>query len=125
MDLERLLPLLILWIIWRILTNRRKVTKEKAGPPPVFLEKESEAVEPGRAAAVPPPPLVSVTEAEEQAIVSTPVTSSPAMPGGRARQGMMEPDRSFLQQAVVWAEILAPPVGLRDSASSCARHESP
>jgi len=115
MELERLLPLLIIWIIWRILINRRKAAKEQAGIPPVLRKEESETGEPVPAAAVPPPPAVSEKEAEEQPFVIKTVMPPPGMPCRRARHGIMGPDGSFLQQAVVWAEILAPPVSLRDS----------
>jgi len=115
MELERLLPLLIIWIIWRILTNRRKAAKVQAGVPPVFSKKEPETGEPVPAVATPPSPAVSKTEAEEQPFVIKTVMPPPVIPRRRARHRIMGLDGSFLQQVVAWAEILAPPVSLRDS----------
>lgn len=115
MEIERLLPLLIIWIIWRILSYKRKAVKEKTGTPPVFSKEDSEKLKPVPAAAPLPTPAIGTTVAVAQPVVTKTVTPLPAMPVGRPRRGMMCSDRSFLQQAVVWAEILAPPVSLRDN----------
>jgi hypothetical protein len=115
MEIERLLPLLIIWIIWRILTYKRKADKEKTGAPPVFSKEGSEIPEPVPVAAPLPSPSIGTTGTGDQPMVTKTVVPPPAMPAGQARRGMMGADRSFLQQAVVWAEILAPPVGLRDN----------
>ena len=114
MEIERLLPLLIIWIIWRILTNRQKAAKEKTGTPPVISKQGSKTAEPVEVATLPAPPI-SKTEAEEQPIINKTVLPPAVRPCKRARRGLKCPDRSFLQQAIVWAEILAPPVSLRDS----------
>ena len=116
MKIERLLLLLlIIWIIWRILTNKRKGGKEETGTSPVFSKEGSEKPEPVPASVPLPSPSIGTTGTEDQPMVTKTVMPPPAMPAGRARRGMMGADRSFLQQAVVWAEILAPPVSLRDN----------
>ena len=114
MEIERLLPLLIIWIIWRILTNRQKAAKEKTGVSPVFSKQGSKTAESVEVATLPSPPISKI-EAEEQPILNKTVMPPPVRLCRRPRRGLKCPDRSFLQQAVVWAEILAPPVSLRDS----------
>ena len=111
MELERLLPLLIIWIIWRIVSRKRKAGPEKTVPPPAGVKEEMKELESGTVAAPFPaqPALDTVVQPEEKQPVVQPAVR-PARRGFAAKCS----DRNFLKQAVVWSEILAPPVSLRD-----------
>jgi hypothetical protein len=110
MELERLLPLLIIWIIWRIL-SKRKTAPEKTVSPPAGVKEEIEELEPvTEAAPLPAPPAFDTEEQPEEKQTVVQPAVRPARRGFAAKCS----DRNFLQQAVVWSEILAPPVSLRD-----------
>ncbi len=111
MELDRLLPLLIIWIIWRILNRKSKTRAEKTVPLPVPVQEEMAELEPVAMTV----PLASEpgVDTEVQLKEKRPPTRPAARP---ARCGFVRgyPERNFLQQAVIWSEILAPPVSLRD-----------
>ena len=111
MELDRLLPLLIIWIIWRIVNSKRKSGAKKTIPPPGGLKEEMEELESVTVAV--PLPAQPAVEVEVQPEEKQPVVQPAVRP---ARRGCAAkcPDRNFLRQAVVWSEILAPPVSLRD-----------
>jgi len=111
MELDRLLPLLVIWIIWSIINRKGKKRTEKIVPLPVPVQEEMGELEPV-AMTVPLSPESGV-ETTEQLMEKHPPKRTAA---GPARCGVAfgYPGRNFLQQAVVWSEILAPPVSLRD-----------
>ena len=111
MELERLLPLLVIWIIWRILNRKSKTGAEKTGPLPGVVQEEIAELEPVTAPApLSPQPIVDTEEQPQE----MPPVIQPVVRPARCGFTVKCPDRDFLQQAVVWSEILAPPVSLRD-----------
>ena len=83
-------------------------------PVPGGVQEEIAELEPVTAPApLSPQPVVDTEEQEEQPEEKSPVIQ-PAVRPARYRYTGKCPDRHFLQQAVVWSEILAPPVSLRD-----------
>jgi hypothetical protein len=111
MELDRLLPLFIIWVIWRILNRKRKAWSEKTGAPLASVKEEMAILEPVTVTASFPAPSAdeTVVQPEEKQTVVYPEVR----PAKRCFAVKCH-DRDFLQQAVVWSEILAPPVSLRD-----------
>ena len=111
MELDRLLPLFIIWLIWRLTSRKRKAGPEKTIPASVDVQEKLKEREPVTVAAPFPaqPAVDTVMQIKEKRPVVQPAVR-------HARRGFTAKcrGRDFLQQAVVWSEILAPPVSLRD-----------
>jgi len=147
MELERLIPLAVLYIIWQLMTRRRS----RSGQPSSDADLES-PMPPMEFPLPEPQPMYPFPSGEDDEVIRTPAIQTQT---GRARTGQkvasrarirpgMEPvaggrrklpgktpdrprpeggqrvrrppmTRKAMRQAVVWSEILAPPVGWRDS----------
>lgn len=122
MDIEKLVPLLIIWVIWRI------VSRIQTGPPapkPEIGKTVPGRIADGAGGPVPqpsilaPPPLqrpeVETPSAAGQEIVRERV-ACPLKPAGfgPARPVTSRYSPGCLRRAIVWAEILGPPVSLRN-----------
>ena len=149
MELERLIPLAVLYIIWQLMTRRRS----RSGQPSSDADLES-PMPPMEFPLPEPQPMYPFPSGEDDEVIRTPAIQTQTQTG-RARTGQkvasrarirpgMEPvaggrrklpgktpdrprpeggqrvrrppmTRKAMRQAVVWSEILAPPVGWRDS----------
>lgn len=146
-------PLLILFVIWRLISRPGRKAGKAASGPPGKAGKKPEEVEftvnpldvlremffgglempgPSRPPAEMELPLEEVVWVEEEkpvrteanlyapgreypaaSLVAAPLPRETAETAGSALAGP-GPTRQELRKAVVWAEILAPPVGFRD-----------
>ena len=122
MDIEKLIPLLIIWVIWRI------VSRIRTGPP--APEPKIGKTVPGRIAdgaegPVPQPSIVAEPPIQKPKVETPSAAGQETVEGkvacplkpagfGPARPVMSRYSPGFLRRAMVWAEILGPPVSLRN-----------
>jgi len=146
MDLERLIPLLVIYVIWRLISRPRRqkpqqetmprpenrgmkilrqlITDEfdQEGPKPVLkkrvegmIRSDAEKVafmETAPAPSEPPDFLqVDVREAAPERKPPQPDRGKKPCPKGRRRRAF---NRRALKKAVIWSELLAKPLALRD-----------
>lgn len=126
-DLGRLLPLVVLWIIWLLITRGRgRERPEIPVPQPAGENRTAEQPVPDdrfdfppgdfgpaefyRSAAVPFPSPARKDEVKPPLPAAKPAARRrPTVPGFRAGVSGRE-----LRRLIVWSEILASPLGLRD-----------
>lgn len=131
MDFDRILPLLVLYVFWRLLSRTRRVKEKTSAAVPLDREygfawlnenNFDRPYGPG-ADAVPPdvqeiPPMAAADDTAATAELFSHPEPPVEMVAGTAQEsaGMVRPAaRSFahLRRAVIWSEILAKPRGLR------------
>lgn len=95
----------------------RPAPSPPAPPPPVRPAPAENEWRPPRSASHRQPLIPDDSRARRtriEAAAVTPPPSGPAAPASTCLPGMGKRRRNDLRQAVIWAEILGPPVGLRD-----------
>jgi hypothetical protein len=122
-DLGRLLPLLVIWVIWMLITRRRGKGQEEPVPAPPREEEdwvleEELGLPPAEydfpqgyipaAASIPFSVGKGTGNPKPKPIVKS--AAPPKEPGLKYRTPI---SRRELRRMIVWSEILAPPVGLR------------
>jgi hypothetical protein len=122
-DIGRVLPLLVIWAVYWLINRRSKKRPEE---PPV-TEQADDGRLPLEALELPPLEYKASETVRPEPVYYYP----PLAPGGRASGSMPAPAASFrhhhtasgyrnkasrrtLRRIVIWSEIIAPPVGLRE-----------
>jgi hypothetical protein len=113
MELERLFPLFLIWIIYTIFIRMRRVRKKDVGPvvtpaPAVHGKDSGSRPQDFRAE-----PLMAASEKER---ATQPLSKSFSASAGLQQKSSRRRQistRAFLRRAVVWSEILRPPVSMR------------
>lgn len=143
MDFDRVLPLIIIMVIWGVINALRKIAKvdQKIDPFKIMQQHFAVQEETGKGEEVidleeysPPPfkpqtaehekeslieiaagflPQESAVTGRETVSVSPPTWVSKPRPRILLKKPSMT-SRRKLQNAIIWAEILAPPMALRD-----------
>ncbi|MCF6290349.1 MAG: hypothetical protein L3J03_05070 [Desulfobacterales bacterium] len=107
---EGIVTLLFLWAAWSILKRFRKVLLERrAAPAPDSGPSGSAGVSTDRSVPLPDPGFQDLPLDRERAV--RPGRRQKRIPVAGATNRLNK--RQQLRRAVVWAELLAPPVGLR------------
>ena len=114
MDFENIFPLIILWLIW-VISQKRQGRGRQEKPAPRSVPAPMAMAPTG-----PPPGPPTFAAAVEMAPGASAAKARPALSENRSAAGPPAwPDPAAdssvgtLRQAVVWSEILAPPLALR------------
>jgi hypothetical protein len=115
MDLERLSPFFLIWLIYTLFTSKRQARKKDVGtvvPPAPVVHGDDSRSRPQNFRAE---PLMAAGE-KERATRPEP-TGLVVVAAARSQQESSRrrriSSRAFLRRAVVWSEILRPPVSMR------------
>jgi len=122
MDVIKLLPLLIIWAIWRILSRAKKdnkqtepsgLTKPERERRPFRTEISSNGQTPQKAPFPAPPFPTTQSKTDRDAV---PPVGLKTFVHEKQKDWLRysKYSRMFLRNAVIWSEILASPVVLRD-----------
>ncbi len=113
MDFDRFLPLIIVFIIWR-LTERMRQKKKRPTPMQVDPAAQEFDIKNMSELKLDGSPLPAESLIADPLHVVAEKNMSQIITRKKTRRHKLSRKKIFLRQAVVWSEILSPPVSLRD-----------